>query len=172
MTTAIVVIDMVRDFCDSNGRLSCGQAARDIIGPVADRINSARQRGDMVIYLCDHHPPDDSEFRMFPPHCIQGTPGSEVIPELTPHPGDVVIAKRRFSAFFGTDLEITLAERGIKELELAGVCTNICVLYTAADARMRGFDVTVHRNAVASFDSAAHEFALSEMERTLGVRVV
>jgi nicotinamidase-related amidase len=67
---------------------------------------------------------------------------------------------------------LTLRELNVTELELAGVCTQICVLYTAADARMLNYDVTVRRECVASFDPEAHEFALKEMERTLGVKVI
>ena len=58
------------------------------------------------------------------------------------------------------------------ELYLVGVCTNICVLYTAADARNLGYTVNIYRDGVASFDQAAHDFALSEAEKTLGCRVI
>jgi len=94
------------------------------------------------------------------------------VAELAPQEGDLKIYKRRYSAFFGTDLDLTLRELGVTEVELVGVCTQICVLYTAADARMLNYDVTVRRNCVASFDPQAHEFALKEMEKTLGVKVI
>jgi len=169
---ALVVIDMLRDFVDEGGSLYCGPAASALVGPVAAEIAEARQKGVPVIYVCDRHRPDDPEFAMFPPHCVEGTPGAEVVAALTPRPGERVIPKRRFSGFFGTDLDLTLRELGVSRLRLVGVCTNICVLYTAADARMRGYEVEVPSDKVASFDDEAHRWALGQMEKVLGVRVL
>lgn len=169
---ALLVIDMLRDFVSEGGALYCGPPALALVDPVRQEIEAAREAGAAVIYICDRHRPDDAEFAMFPPHCVAGTPGAEVIPALAPRPGDWVIPKRRFSGFFATDLDLTLRELGVTRVRLVGVCTNICVLYTAADARMRGYAVEVPRAKVASFDAAAHEWALGEMERVLGVRVL
>ena len=169
---ALIVVDMLVDFVDEGGKLYCGPSSRAIIPAVGCRLADARERGVPVIYVCDSHRPDDPEFRMFPTHCVAGTPGAEVVAELAPREGEVIVRKRRFSAFYGTDLDLTLRELGAKELLLVGVCTNICVLYTAADARMRDYDVTVPAGCVATFDEEAHRLALREMEKTLGVRVV
>jgi len=94
-----------------------------------------------------------------------------VLPGL-PAPGDKIIPKRRYSGFFQTDLDLTLRELGVDEIVLVGVCTNICCLYTAADARNLNYKVTAVRDAMSSFDEAAHEYALKEMEKTLGVTVI
>ena len=72
----------------------------------------------------------------------------------------------------GTDLEIKLRERGITEVHLIGVCTDICVLHTAVDAYNKGFSIVVHQDAVASFDQAGHEWALRHFKNTLGANVV
>lgn len=169
---ALLVIDMLFDFLDPGGALYVGEAGREIIPFVAQAVERSRREEELVIYLCDSHRPDDAEFRMFPPHCLVGTKGATVIPELSPHPGDYVISKRRYSGFFGTDLDATLREHGVTELTCVGVCTNICVLYTAADARMLNYQVKVPQAGVASFDQAAHAFALQELAKTLGVEVV
>ncbi|MCL6580181.1 MAG: cysteine hydrolase [Firmicutes bacterium] len=169
---ALVVIDMLNDFVAEGGALFCGPASRAIIPFVAERVARARVEGIPVVYVMDRHLPDDSEFEMFPAHCVVGTKGAEVCPELDPKAGDVLVPKRRYSAFFGTDLDLHLRELGVKGLELVGVCTNICIFFTAADARMLGYRVTVPRAGVASFDAAAHEFALGQMEKVLGARVV
>ena len=79
--------------------------------------------------------------------------------------------KTRYSAFAGTDLEIRLRARGITELHLVGVCTDICVLHTAVDAYNRGFNVVVYREAVASFNQQGHEWALGHFEGALGAVV-
>src|SRR5437016_12834663 len=109
---------------------------------------------------------------MFPPHALAGTKGADIIPALAPAKGDLQIPKRRYSGFFGTDLDITLRERGIDTLRLVGDCTNICVLYTAADARNLGYAVEVVRDGVTSFDAEAHTSALRELEKTLGATLV
>ena len=79
--------------------------------------------------------------------------------------------KTRYSAFAGTDLEIRLRERGIEELHICGVCTDICVLHTAVDAYNKGFKMVIYENAVASFNEAGHEWALSHFVHTLGAKV-
>jgi len=169
---ALLVIDMLNDFLEEKGALYCGPAGRAVIPKVAEWVDRARAAGEPVFFVCDRHTENDTEFEMFPPHCISGTAGAGVCPELTHREGDVVVPKRRFSAFFGTDLDLHLREIGVREVVLVGVCTNICVLYTAADARMRGYRVTVPRDAVASFDEDAHRFALEQMEKVLGADLV
>lgn len=171
MAKALLIIDMLRDFIDEDGALYIGKAG-ELVQNVAVRIKEQRSSGGPILYIMDQHLPGDAEFEMFPPHCLLGKRGSEVIEALAPQAGEFLIPKRRYSAFFGTDLDLTLRELGVTELELAGVCTNICVLYTAADARMLNYKVTVHRNCVASFDPEAHAFALKEMEQTLGVNIL
>ena len=75
--------------------------------------------------------------------------------------------KRHYSAFSGTDLDIRLRERGITELCLTGVCTDICVLHTAVDAYNLGYQLMIPERAVASFDEQGHEWALRHFKQTL-----
>ena len=172
MKRALVVIDMIEDFAHEGGALYCGPSMGRIIPVIERELERARGAGEPVIYLTDNHVPDDAEFKMFPPHAIVGTKGAEIIPELAPEEADDVIPKRRFSGFFGTDLDITLRERGVDTLRLVGDCTNICVLYTAADARNLGYAVEVLENGVTSFDEEAHRDALRELEKTLGAKIL
>ena len=172
MNRSLVVVDMIHDFADPSGALYCGPSMPAVIAVCRREIARARGGGELVVYLTDDHLRDDAEFRMFPPHAIHGTKGAEIIPALVPSAGDIVIPKRRYSGFFGTDLDITLRERGIDTLRLVGDCTNICVLYTAADARNLGYSVEVVRDGVTSFDLEAHEDALRELEKTLGATLV
>jgi len=113
---ALVVIDMIEDFAHEDGALYCGPSMGRIIPVVQRELQRARAAGEPVIYLSDNHVPDDAEFKMFPPHAIVGTKGAEIIPELAPEEADDVIPKRRFSGFFGTDLDITLRERAVDTL--------------------------------------------------------
>jgi len=169
---ALVIIDMLNDFVKEGGALYIGDGAKRVIPVIAEVLKKARQEKWPVIYLCDQHTSTDSEFEMFPSHCLAGSEGGEICAELAPLDGEIIIPKRRYSGFFGTDLDLTLRELGVEELVLTGVCTNICVLYTAADARMRHYQVKVLKDGVASFDEQAHQFALQEMEKTLGAQLV
>lgn len=168
----LLVIDMVNDFVDEEGALYCGNTVRDILPRAAERIQVAREKGVPVIYIRDHHREEDAEFEVFEPHCLPGTPGAQIHRDLQPRAGEPVIDKRRYSAFYGTDLDLLLREMGVTHLNLVGVCTNICVMYTACAARMRNYAVTVFADSVTSFDPDAHRFALREMEETLGCEVV
>ncbi len=172
MRRALLVIDMIEDFAHAGGALYCGPSMGTIIPVIKGEIDRAHVAGEPVVYLKDDHLPDDAEFQMFPPHAISGTNGANIIPELAPNKTDIVIPKRRYSGFFGTDLDITLRERGVESLRLVGDCTNICVLYTAADARNLGYVVEVVKDGVTSFDEEAHLDALRELEKTLGAKIV
>lgn len=169
---ALLVIDMLSDFINEGGALETGEAGREIVPFVQNKIKEYREQGCPVIYICDNHETDDKEFDMFPVHCVKDTEGSQIIDGLKPEKGDKIIYKRRYSSFYGTDLDLYLRERGITKISLVGVCTNICVLYTAADGRNISYKVNVYKDGVASFDKSAHEFALKEMGTTLGCLVI
>ena len=169
---ALLVIDMLKDFIDEGGALETGLAGRNIVPFVKEKIDEFRKLGYPIIFISDNHEVNDKEFDMFPSHCVKGTEGSKVIEELKILEGDKIINKRRYSAFYGTDLDLFLRENKVDELFLVGVCTNICVLYTAADARNISYIVNIFKDGVASFDKQAHEFALKEMENTLGCNII
>ena len=170
MGSVILVIDMLRGFLEEGHPLYCGDKARRIIPNVQALLEQEVTQGSRVFFVCDHHTPDDPEFNMFPPHCIEGTPEAEVIPELVKYRGEV-IPKRRFSAFFETPLEMKLSELKPEKLIICGVCTDICVLHTVADGRNRDYQVEVPVDCVASFDERAHHFALEHMEKVLGAKL-
>lgn len=169
---ALLVIDMLNDFINKDGALSTGPAGKDIVSFVKEKIEEFREKDHPIIYICDNHEKDDKEFDMFPPHCVAKTEGSQIIQGLEVKESDKIIMKRRYSAFYGTDLDLYLREKGVGEIYLVGVCTNICVLYTSADARNIAYEVNIYKDGVASFDEEAHKFALKEAETTLGCRII
>jgi nicotinamidase-related amidase len=171
MANAVIVIDMVRGFLEEGHPLYCGDQARRIIPKVGGLLQRELDRGSKIYFLCDHHDPNDLEFKMFPPHCVAGTEEAEVIPELRKFPGEV-IPKNRFSCFFNTPLDDRLKELNPEKLVVCGVCTDICVLHTTADARNRDYEVEVPTDCVASFNEDGHGFALEHMEKVLGARLV
>ena len=169
---ALLVIDMLNDFVNKDGALYTGLAGKNIISFVQDKVEEFRENGHAIVFICDNHEKDDKEFDMFPHHCISKTEGSQIIRELEVRQNDKTIMKRRYSAFYGTDLDLYLREKEINEIYLVGVCTNICVLYTAADARNISYKVNIYKDGVASFDEEAHKFALKEAENTLGCQIL
>lgn len=169
--TAIVVIDMLNDFVRDNGALVV-PGAKDLIPNQAKVLEECVQSGLTVMYLTDNHEPDDDEFDKWPPHAVVGTWGSEIVDELRPEGRSHVIPKRRYSGFFGTDFDLRLRENDIKTIVLMGVLTDICVMYTSADASARGYDVVVLSDATASTSQDAHRFALEHMEKVHGSTII
>ena len=168
---ALIIVDMLNDFIDKNGALYCGDSVRSIIPFIQERLKAFRNRGDLVIYLQDSHDKNDKEFEKFPTHCVSGTRGNEIIPELTPNPGEKIIPKKRYSGFYGTDLETILESAGVDEVEVVGVCTSICVMDTVGGLTNRDYTITVPVKGVADFNQEFHEFALKRMKQLYGATV-
>ncbi len=167
----LLITDMLNDFVREDGALTCGQPARDIVPFIQKKIKEIREEGGTIIYLTDSHAPDDREFSFFPPHCITGTNGAEIIDELPVEENDIIIKKTRYSGFFETELEEVLAELNPDEVHVVGVCTSICVMDTVSGLRDRDYITVVHKNGVADFDEEAHRFSLKRMEKVLGAKV-
>lgn len=172
MRNALIVVDMQRGFMAPEGSLYCGDAARAIIPSVKALVEHEAQAGSLVIFTTDTHAPDDKEFQMFPPHCVAGTPDVEIIPELAELAQQhAILLKRRYSAFFETDLAERLAAFGPDQVIVVGDCTDICVMHTVADIRNRDYPVWVPADCVASFDPQAHDWALKHIKSILGARI-
>ncbi|PZT57065.1 cysteine hydrolase family protein [Paenibacillus silvae] len=175
---ALIVIDFTQDFV--TGALPVGQPAVDIQETVAAITEAYCNNKDEVVMAVDLHEVNDAyhpETVLFPPHNIRGTEGRALYGRLAE-----VMEKRkseirwmdktRYSAFCGTDLELKLRERGITDIALIGVCTDICVLHTAVDAYNKGFHITIYEDAVASFNPAGHDWALGHFRSSMGAQVV
>jgi nicotinate phosphoribosyltransferase len=171
MTRAVIVTDMLRGFLEEGYPLYCGPEARDIIPNIRRLLERELEQGSKIFYVCDHHTADDPEFKMFPPHCIEGTEEAELIPELSQYPGEI-IPKRTFSSFYNTSLDKRLETIKRETIIVCGVTTHICVLQAVIDARNRGYEVEVPIDCVASFDKKAHFFALEHMEKVLGAKLM
>ena len=169
----LLIIDMLNDFVLQGSPLEVPDTAR-IITPIQDKIEHARKKSIPIIYICDSHEKNDQEFvRMgWPPHALTGSMGAQVIHPLKPSTQDRIILKRSYSGFFETDLDNVLKERKISQLLVTGCVTNICVLYTVADAVQRGYQVTVFKNCVAALNQNEHEYALQHMKEVLGAEIL
>ena len=170
MADVVLVIDMQRGFLEEGYPLFCGSAARGIIPSVQKLLEREIARGSTIIFTADTHAPDDPEFQMWPPHCVEGTEQVEIIPELASYPGEKV-PKTRYSAFYGTDLGHRLEELHPEKILVCGCCTDICVLHTVADARYRDHRVQLYTDCVAVIDENMARFALKHMDQILGVEL-
>ena len=173
MANAVLVVDMLRGFLERGHNLYCGDGCREIIPNVKRLLEREREAGSRILFICDNHEPEDLEFQIFPRHCVKGTAEAEVIPELRGLvTEDNVIPKARYSGFFNTGLEKELRGLGPEKVIVCGVCTDICVLHTAADARNRDYPVEVPTDCVATFDPDAHRWALRHIDKILGATLV
>lgn len=178
---ALINIDYTNDFVADDGSLTCGKPAQVIEKNIVQITNEFIEKNEYVVFAIDVHDLGDHfhpESKLFPPHNIRHTSGRNLFGELQnlfTKSKDLSnihwMDKTRYSAFAGTDLEIKLRERGITELHLIGVCTDICVLHTAMDAYNRGYKLVIYRDAVASFNEAGHDWALSHFKNTLGADI-
>ena len=172
MANVVLVIDMVRGFLEPGHNLYC-EGYRPLIPNIQALLEQETAAGSNVLFISDHHDPDDLEFQIFPVHCVKGTEEPEVIPELAGYlTAENLVPKNRYSGFFNTDLEQRLAALQPDKVIVCGVCTDICVLHTTADARNRDYPVEVPSDCVATFNPDAHTWALGHLEKILGAKVV
>ena len=148
-----------------------GPGAAALVDRVRAAVDHARALGIPVIHVCDAHAPDDAEFAVLGPHAIAGTPGAEIVDALAPRPGEPVVRKRRYSGFFGTELEAVLREAGADTLVLTGLQTDCCIRHTAADGFFRGFRIAIAADAVGARTEEGHRSALAEARRLYGAQV-
>lgn len=172
-TTAVLVVDMVHDFCDPAGAMCLPGA--DKLYPIQNAlIQSARQSGMMIGWIMDQHRAGarrEREFLKRAPHCLDNTDSSAIMPQLDKQDEDFVFVKRRYSAFFGTDLDLTLRDNLIDTLIVCGVVTNICVRSTVHDAFFNGYQVVVARDACAATGPREQESSLYDIATHFGVVV-
>lgn len=165
MKPAIIVVDMVKDNLRSQYPLSAH--VRRILPSVQRLITMARTKSYPVIFAYDSYFPDDFIFRgKMKPHSIEGTDGAKIMDELSPEPDELILPKRRFSAFFETGLEETLRGWGVDTLAIAGVATHVCVLMTAMDGICHDFRVVVLKDCCASYRAEIHESTVRIYERS------
>ncbi len=169
---ALLIIDMLNDFIKPYGALYCGKQAENIISEIMKLKREFKEKNFPIIYICDSHEVEDEEFLLFPPHCLKGSKGAQVVEELSPEEGAFIVYKNKFSGFYHTELEKILKELKVEELYLTGVCTSICVMDTAKDAFERGFRIVIPVRAVADFDERFHLFSLERMEKIYGAKLL
>lgn len=168
---ALIIINMIIDYFDCDGPMYV-PGIDAVIEPLKKKMEEARQSRIPIIYLCDCHDQDDSEFRFFPPHAIRGSRGACIIEEMKPEGTDIIVRKSSFSGFFDTVLDQTLKKLSVQKLMITGTATNISIQYTAVDALMRGYEVDIVKDAVTGPDLKYHQNALEQMQELFHINIV
>ncbi|MCI7238691.1 MAG: cysteine hydrolase [Anaerococcus sp.] len=179
---ALINVDYTYDFVAKDGALTAGEPAQAIEEEIVKITKEMHDEGDYIVFAIDDHKKDDTyhpETKLFPAHNIHKTKGQALYGRLLDYYKEIenddnvhYYYKTRYSAFAGTDLDLRLRERDIKEVHLVGVCTDICILHTAVDAYNLGYDIVIHEKAVASFNQAGHAYALEHFKNSLGARII
>jgi len=188
--TAIVVIDMQRDFLEPGG---FGEAlGNDVsrlavaVPPIKALLESARARGLLIVHTREGHRPDltdapKAKVERGAPKArigdvgpmgrilVRGEPGHDIVPELYPRPGEPVVDKPGKGAFYATDLQSILQNRGIENLVVCGVTTEVCVNTTVREANDRGYRCVVLSDCCASYFPEFHEMGLKMIKAQGGI---
>ena len=163
MRTAVIVFDLINDFV--TGVFKSDRTAK-IIPNMKTLLDHARKQKVPIIHATDAHLPGiDPEFDLWGKHAEAGSWGAEIIDELKPQKGDFRVLKRKYSAFYGTDLDQMLRELKVDTVILTGIVTDICVQHTAADAFFRGYKIVIPRDCVVAADTATQEAAFKFMKK-------
>jgi nicotinamidase-related amidase len=153
---------MLKDNLKESPRNVYYQEGKTIIPHLQKLIGEGRRKGFPVVFACDSFLEGDFIFKgKTKVHAIRGTKGAEVVDDLKPEPTDVLLPKRRFSAFFKTDLDQTLRMLGVDTIVVTGITTEVCVLMTVMDGLSHDFSAIILEDCTASRNKEFRQGCLS-----------
>ncbi len=167
MKPALLIVDMLKDTFEERADTPLVRAAQLFLPRLNGWLDWFHEQKLPVIFACDSFYRDDFIFRgRMEPHSLRGTRGAAVIDELHRGASDIVLEKRRFSAFFKTDLDQTLRTLGADTVIIAGIATHVCVLGTALDALSNDFSAIILEDCCAAHREEYHEPVLNAFRKT------
>jgi nicotinamidase/pyrazinamidase len=172
--SALIVVDMQRDFCEG-GALAASDTL-SLLAPLQQVIEKARRAGSTIVFTQDWHSAAHSSFDPnggpWPVHCVENTPGAELMPPIAAAEGDVIIHKGvpidgpGYSGFDATGLADQLSQRGISKVAVTGVATEYCVRATALDAAAAGFSTVVLEDVIRAVNPGETGKILTELKNS------
>jgi len=171
MKTALIVVDVQRDFCEG-GALAVGDTL-SLINPLKNFIETLRLQNIPIVFTLDWHPSDHKSFiengGIWPSHCVQNSEGAELMPPLIWQTSDLIICKGGYSAFDSTRLTNCLHKLGTETVAVCGIATEYCVRATVLDAIREKFKVTILTDLIRSVNPEATSAILNELVQQGGV---
>lgn len=167
-SVGLLIIDMINgmDFEGAENIRASADASADVVLKIrreADRLKTP------VIYVNDNYGYWHSEkSKLIAAFSEEDCPGREMVKRIAPREDDYFVIKPQISAFYATNLPVLLPKLGVSRLVLTGIAADICVLFTAADAHMRAYDLWIPSNAVASEEGQQRDWALDIMRKSMG----
>lgn len=170
-TVALLLVDVLEAFF-TPGRPAYYPDSVKVLGPLRELLETARQRDRMVVHAVERHRPGlvDFEHHKLPVHCEVGDDQSPYVEGFAPvdRTGEIEMPKRRYSAFYATDLDLLLREQGVRTLVVGGVKTNVCVRATVQDAFAAGYEILLAKEATNSNRPHLAEASLEDIDRYFG----
>ncbi len=176
MKTALMVVDMQKDFVEPGGAMRI-PGAKEVVPGIKEALEASREAGLPIFHVKRVHRADGSDVEKFryemfrkTPYAVEKTEGSEIVEELKPARGETVLPKTRFSAFFHTNLDALLKRTGVGEIVLAGIQSPNCIRATAVDALALDYDVVLLTDAIGSQTKEVHDANMRDME-SMGMEI-
>jgi nicotinamidase-related amidase len=170
-TPALVLVDVIDGFFVPSGSMWYPEVG-EVVEPLRRLLERARANGRLIVHAAERHHPGlaDFEQRHLPPHAVAGEPDAAWLAGFEPSgdPNEVELHKRRYSAFFATELDLLLREQGVDTVVVAGVKTNVCIRATIQDAFAFGYRVVLPRQATNSNRPHLAAASLEDVERYFG----
>ena len=172
--TAVLVIDMQKDFTVPEGKFYYPETTGEMMKTFVPKLDKMRELGALIVIVYTAHPKDEKEVnpeltRMFKDgkkaSLVEGSEGSQLDDRIKVHPNDILFRKFVPSAFFKTDLDQILRERGVENVLVCGVKTNVCCRATATDAYSHKFKTFMISDMLGTNTKEINEFHLNEMTK-------
>lgn len=169
---ALIVVDVQGSFVDGDDpavpKAGDRQDRAALLGRIVATIDVCRAAGVPVVTIQEVHKPDLADIGREldgaeGPHALEGDPATELAPGIAPRPDEYLIRKRRYSAFFATELDLVLRSLGVRAVLLVGGMTDVCIHYTAVDAHQHDYRIRILEDCVIGTSDDAHEAALRAM---------
>lgn len=169
MRAALLIVDMVKDFTETTGAVYYPETGT-VLPCIHKVLNKCREYHLLTVFLrqCMRKGKPDPAFAGMRPNCIEGSGGEELDNSFQVKEGDYVISKRRYSGFFGTDLDLVLREHGIDTVVVVGTKTNCCIRATVEDAFYRNYNVIVLSDCVSTNSEEISRVHLDDIRRYFG----